>query len=215
MPPLTPGEVGAIAESPIAALILAAGASTRMGTPKQLLQFRGQTFIRRTVQTAAAAGLGPIVVVVGAHADRVTEEIRHLNVKVLHNQEWEKGMGSSIRCGMQVIPSETSAVVILLCDQPLLTDQHLRSLVQNYRSNGAPIVASEYNGTVGVPALFSRSCFNRLARIPNNKGGKSLIEELGTTVRCVPFPEGALDVDKPSDYDALPRVSTLGLAIGQ
>src|SRR5512137_2027685 len=147
-----------------AAVILAAGPSRRMGSPKQLLEVDGRSLLRGAALTALSSSCRPVIVVLGAHADRVGRELLGLDVTVVRNEDWEDGLGSSVRCGIEAVRREpgVGSVVLMLCDQPLVTPALIEQLVAAHRQGGATIVACEYAGTVGVPALFDRSVFDEL-----------------------------------------------------
>ncbi|MEW6492994.1 MAG: nucleotidyltransferase family protein [Cyanobacteriota bacterium] len=192
--------------SPIGLMILAAGASTRMGTPKQLLTYRGCSFVRHIIEVAIASDFQPIVVVLGANVERIKPEISQFPVQILENQQWEEGMSSSIRVGLEALLAmnqNLEAVAIALCDQPFISSQTFNQLVETYYITSKPIIASEYAGTLGVPALFSHTLFSELMTLKSTEGAKKLIKKHSHEVFSVPFPEGAIDIDTPSDYEKL------------
>ncbi len=192
--------------SKIGMMILAAGASTRMGKPKQLLLHRGQTLLRSAVETAVASVCRPTVVVIGAHAELVKKELEHLPILVVENREWEKGMSSSIRIGLDALVhtgAELDGVVIVLCDQPFVTADVLDGLIRAHRKTGQMIVASAYSEARGVPALFARELFGEIGALEGNEGARQVIANHPDDVATVYFPEGAVDVDTPGDYEAL------------
>jgi molybdenum cofactor cytidylyltransferase len=181
----------------IGALILAAGAATRMGRLKQLLPYRGKTFLHHTIAQAAEAGLSPVVVVVGAEADVVAEAIRSERVDIVRNDAWQTGMGSSIAAGMRHLEGmDVEAVAILLADQPLITAEHLSAMAALTRLSN--IVAAEYGGTLGVPAFFQREMFPALGLLPPEAGARQLLRS-SQDVCAYPLPEAAVDVDRPED----------------
>jgi molybdenum cofactor cytidylyltransferase len=193
-------------KSTIAIIILAAGASTRMGTPKQLLLYQGCSFVQYITEIAIASVCQPVVVVLGAYAERIRPQINELPVTIVENLDWAVGMGSSIKTGMQLLNSLTqkfSAVVIVLCDQPFLSPQILNQLVDAYHATQKPIIACEYAGTLGVPALFSQNFFSELANLPGNSGAKKVIQNNLNQVFSIPFNLGNIDIDTPSDYEQL------------
>lgn len=192
--------------SPIGLMILAAGASTRMGTPKQLLAYRGCTLIRHMAEVAIASVCQPIAIVLGANAERIKPEISQLPIQIVENQQWEEGMSVSIRVGLEAllaVNQNLEAVAIALCDQPFVSSQTLNQLVEAYHLTGKPIIASEYSGTLGVPALFSRILFSELMTLKSTEGAKKLMNKHIHEVFSVPFPEGAIDIDTPNDYEQL------------
>lgn len=190
----------------IGALILAAGGSTRFGAPKQFLEVEGETLIRRAANTAFVAGCRHVVVVAGEHAHRIRGELRGVRANVIHNAEWSRGLGTSIRRGVThliTVGGEVSGIVILACDQPFVS----RQILQQLAAETQPIAASGYAGTLGIPALFRKRYFAALASLPDESGAKSLIEANRSDVAVVPFPEGAIDIDTPADYAAISRQS--------
>ena len=192
--------------STVGLIILAAGASTRMGTPKQLLAYRGCSFIRHMVEVAIASVCQPIAVVLGANAERIKPEISQLPVQIVENQQWAEGMSSSIRVGLEAllgVNQNLDAVAIALCDQPFVSSQTINQLIEAYHLTGKPIIASEYAGTLGVPVLFSHTLFSELIALKSNEGAKQIIKKHIHEVFSVPFPDGAIDIDTPNDYEKL------------
>ncbi len=192
--------------SRIGLIILAAGASTRMGNPKQLLLYQGCSFIRHITEVAIASVCQPIIVVLGANAERVKPEVSQLPVQIVENQQWQEGMSSSIRAGLEALLAvnpDLDAVAIALCDQPFVSSQTFNQLVETYYITSKPIIASEYAGTLGVPALFSHTLFSELMTLKSTEGAKKLIKKHSHEVFSVPFPKGAIDIDTPSDYEKL------------
>jgi molybdenum cofactor cytidylyltransferase len=190
--------------SSVGLIILAAGASTRMGTPKQLLLYQGRSFVRHIAEVAIASVCQPIAVVLGANAKRIKPEITHLPVHVVENQQWAEGMSSSLRVGLKALLTVTQnleAVAIALCDQPFVSSPMLDQIVEAYHFTGQAIIASEYAGTLGVPALFSHTLFSELLALKNTEGAKQIIRKHIQEVFSVPFPEGAIDIDTPKDYE--------------
>ena len=186
----------------VALLLLAAGASTRMGRPKQLLPYHGRTLLRHAAETAVATGCAPIVLVTGALHDALVDEIDDLPIQTVHNPEWQSGMASSIRTGLMAVAG-ASAVLIMLTDQPLVTPELLMQLLARQQQTQAPIVAATYGDTVGVPAVFDQTMIPRLLQLQGQQGANRLISRLGDAVGRVPFPAGLLDVDTPEEYAAL------------
>jgi molybdenum cofactor cytidylyltransferase len=199
----------------IALILLAAGGSTRMGQPKQLLQYKGQSLLRRATEQAVSAGCDPIVVVLGAEADRMKAELTDLPVKTIENPNWPRGMGTSIRAGLAVIlPSPSTrgegkgegsppAVIITLCDQHLIDAAALRKLIDAYQSTARPLIAAQYAGTLGVPALFSPKFLPALAALPDGSGAKQLLQAHAADVLPIPLEVAATDIDTPGDYQQL------------
>lgn len=185
-------------------VLLAAGQSRRMGSPKQLLDVGGAPMLRRAVQSALLSCCRPVVVVCGAAAQAVGESVADLPVELVHNPDWEQGIGTSIRAGIEAVSGHAvGATVLTLADQPLLTAGVFDRLVQLWRSGLLPMVASEYDGTLGVPALFDRSLFADLLALPDGEGCKSLLlERSSLVVRCA-CPQAGIDIDTPDEYARL------------
>jgi molybdenum cofactor cytidylyltransferase len=188
----------------IGMLILAAGASTRLGKPKQLLQYQGQSFLRHIADVAIASPCQPILVVLGAQAKQLRSEVNDLPVMLVENQDWATGISSSIRVGLEALQTQCQsldAALITLCDQPLISVQLIQQLVEQYKLTNQRIIASEYAGIVGVPALFSRALFPDLMRLQGDVGAKRLIYQLINEVVPIAFPDGAIDIDTAQDYE--------------
>jgi molybdenum cofactor cytidylyltransferase len=190
----------------IGAVILAAGESSRLGQPKQLLQFRGQTLVRRIVEATSEAGCSLIVVVVGSDKDKVVRELKQTDAVIVENVNWNSGMGTSIRVGVQqvidIAPS-AEAILLLVCDQPLINSHTIEQLIALGATTKKAIVASSYAGTLGVPALFDRSCAKELLRLADDSGAKPIIFSNPDRVAEFPFPEGKIDIDMAADYEKL------------
>ena len=190
----------------IAIIILAAGASVRMGTPKQLLSYQGRSLLGHITQEAIASVCEPVVVVLGAYAQQIRPELNQLPVQVVENLRWNQGMSASIKSGIQKLNTATNnieAVVLALCDQPFVSAQIINQLVEAYYNTGKPIIASEYSGTLGVPALFSHRFFFELTDLKETEGAKQVIKKYSHEVYCIDFPEGAIDIDTPNEYEKL------------
>ena len=184
----------------IALVLLAAGGSTRMGTPKQLLPYQGRPLIRHAAETALASGCDPVVVVLGSHVEEIRTALDGLEVVVVENTEWEKGMGTSIRAGIsgaEILGCE--GAILGLADQPLVSAEILKRLVEEHEETGRPIIASEYAGTVGVPAFFTSEFFPKLKALLPSEGCKGLIlAHLDQSIR-IGCPEAETDIDTSGD----------------
>jgi molybdenum cofactor cytidylyltransferase len=190
----------------VGVVVMAAGASSRMGSPKQTLQFEGNSLLRRATQAALGAGCGPVVVVTGANAELSRRELVGLDVREVVNPRWETGMASSIRAGLQTLweaDSALGAAVFMLCDQPHVTAEVISALVAWYRTTGSPVVASSYSGSFGVPALFGAALFTELEQLEGGAGAKQVVKKHAAQAHFVPFPAGAVDVDTPQDFSRL------------
>jgi molybdenum cofactor cytidylyltransferase len=188
----------------IGAVILAAGGSSRLGQPKQLLIFRGETLVRHAVRAATEAYCAPVVVVVGDSGDAIRHELRETVAIIVENPEWQRGLGTSIRRGLEYLTESTpgaDAVMLLACDQPLVEASTLAALIAEQDRSRKSIAASTYANTLGVPALFDRSCFEALIALPDDSGAKSLIAERPDDIASVAFEDGAIDIDTPADWE--------------
>ena len=192
-------------EVPIPVVILAAGASRRLGTAKQLVRFRGQSLLSHAIATASAADCGPVLVVLGAGADVLRDEVTGAGARVVDHPDWTTGLGSSVRAAIAAVEAEfprAGAVLCTLCDQPLMTAELLAAIVRAYR-DGSDLVATAYDRAIGVPALFGRRFFGELGELAGDSGARSLLARHAPEVCAIPFPGGALDVDTPADLARL------------
>lgn len=184
-------------------LLLAAGSSSRLGQSKQLLPVDSEPLLVRAVRTALASGANKTVVVLGAHAPAHHTVITHYPVEVTVNDDWQKGMGHSLKKGLLHLITtapETQAVLVMVCDQPMLEASHLQRLILELGRSGRSIVASYYNGSPGVPAIFTYHHFEELLNLDDQHGAKKVILRHQPTIGVIDFPGGAVDLDTPEDY---------------
>jgi len=190
----------------IGAVILAAGGSSRFGQPKQLLPFRGKTLIRTIIDAACEAGCSPVVVVIGSNGETIHPEVAHANVLEVRNTNWQRGIGSSIRSGVQALTDhapDVQAILLLVCDQPAVSAPFIERLIATREATKKDIVASSYAGTAGVPAVFNRSLLKELLAIGDESGAKSIILKNPERVGQFAFPEGAIDIDTWEDWEGV------------
>jgi molybdenum cofactor cytidylyltransferase len=192
-------------------ILLAAGESSRLGQPKQLLPFQGRSLILRAATTALASMCRPVVVVLGANSDRIRSELNHLPVTLVHNPNWQLGLGSSIKAGLEAMSkigasnaTKTDGVLLMVSDQPFITSDFLNKLVQSFSIHGG-IVASSYTHTLGVPAIFGKEFHQELLSLSPAQGAKCLIEKNAQRVHTVNCPEAGIDIDTSEDYERLLR----------
>jgi molybdenum cofactor cytidylyltransferase len=193
-------------KSSVAIIILAAGASTRMGRPKQLLEYNGRSLIQHAIEVATASVCHPIIVVLGAYAERIKPEIAKLSVEIVENSLWHQGMSTSIRSGIETLIknySQAEAAILMLCDQPFVSASLIERLLDLYRTTSAPIVISEYDLILGVPALFKRTLFPQLTALNGDTGARTIIQKHLQKVARVSFDRGIIDIDTPQDYAQL------------
>lgn len=187
----------------VAAIVLAAGGSSRMGQPKQLLPIGGQPMVRRVTEAICETGLVQAVVVVGAHAAAVTAALAGLPVDIVANEDWAGGMSTSVRAGLGALGPEIQAVLIALADQPALTPDLLRTLVARHQASRALISAPFYQGQHGNPVLFDRQLFPELLAVEGDRGGRALFARYQGQIECVEVDDPAViqDVDTLEDYE--------------
>lgn len=187
-------------------ILLSAGESSRMGKPKLLLEFQGESLLRRAALAALESKAGAVAVVLGANAEILRNELRGLDLETACNKEWKKGMGGSIKAGLEKlfeVNSQLKAVVITLGDQPFAQARVIDQLIEKYLETKALIVASRYAETMGVPALFDRKLFAELMDLSGKSGAQNLIERFRAQTVSIDFPAGAFDIDTPEDYEGL------------
>lgn len=194
----------------VAGVVLAAGGSTRFGQPKQLLEWKGQSFVSAVARTALEAGLSPVIVVTGANGEEVASTVSDLNVITVRNDEWKSGQASSIRAGIRAsstAPSlkaeEAGGAIFLLADQPQVTTSILRALVEKHAESLAPIVAPLVMDQRANPVLFDRVAFGDLLKLEGDVGGRAVFHK--HRVEYLPWHDARLllDVDTPEMYRRL------------
>lgn len=183
-------------------LILAAGASTRLGQPKQLVTLGGRPALHRVIASAAELNR-PITVVVGARAPELSRLLAQSPVSVVVNRHWEEGLASSLRAGIAALPPGCEAVLVLLGDQVAVTGDDLKKLVAAWRGEPSLLAAAAYDGHAGVPAIFPHICFGELNELRGDRGARTVLERNSYRVVRVPMPNAALDLDTPEDLTAL------------
>lgn len=194
------------AKQTIGIIVLAAGASTRLGSPKQLLVYRDKTLLRHTVEEAIHAGVAATVVVLGADAPQLSKEINDLAAIIVQNEAWATGMSSSIRKGLKALTDQHThleGAVIMMCDQPFVTAGLLKELISTYKQTGKPIVISHYGEAMGPPAFFHHSFFKQLIELQGDEGAKKIVQQHRHKLSFVNFPQGKIDIDSKADYEKL------------
>jgi molybdenum cofactor cytidylyltransferase len=188
-----------------AIVLLAAGNSSRMGTPKQALDIGGHTLLNHAVSCALASQIPNVIVVFGAHLTETQHLIQDLRVIPVVNPNWQLGMGSSLKLGINKaieINSMLEGAMIMVCDQPKVTVTHINEMGRIHIIKRPLAVASEYNGTIGVPVLFDRSVFSSLLKIDNQSGAKEVLQKLKSEIITLPLAGGEIDLDTPEDYQS-------------
>lgn len=188
---------------PIAGIILAAGKSSRFGKPKQLLDWKGEPFVRVVARTALRAGLSPVIVVTGAHHQQIEEELKDLDVLIVRNEEWKTGQGSSIKAGVSSVSTECGGAIFLLADQPHMGASIIHALTEKHAEGLHPIVAPMVLDRRANPVLFDRAAFSDLMQIEGDTGGRAIFHK--HRVEYLPWHDDGLllDVDTPEQYERL------------
>lgn len=188
-----------------AIVILAAGSSSRLGSPKQNLLYKGQTLLQRAIAHADIVST-KVVVVLGANADVIEPTIAEVAALILHNPDWAEGMASSIRLAVNHLTEnlpETTAAIFMVCDQPFADATLLQDLIDIKARSEKRIVASAYKNTVGVPVLFNVAYFPQLLLLQGHDGAKVILKQHADDIEAVEFPLGVVDVDTVEDYEGL------------
>ncbi len=189
-------------------MLLAAGSSTRLGKPKQLLAYNGKSLLRHSIEVAAGAGIQALITVLGGNADLLIPEIDSNNTLVVINKNWKDGMATSISTGLSALLEKYPVMensIFMTCDQPFVNASLLNDLIITHQQTGKPIVASSYDGILGVPVLFNKTFFAKLLQLQGDTGAKKIIQQHITEVATVEFPKGKIDIDTMEDYENLLR----------
>lgn len=191
----------------VAALILAAGESRRLGQPKQLLTYHSETLLVRAIRLAYEAGASPVLAVLGAYFEVICASIQLDPAILVHNDRWQEGIASSIHEGLRALDAcapQAPGVLLMSCDQPRLAANYLRALIDAFTAQTSPaIAASSYAGVYGVPAIFPRDTFTELGALRGDKGARSIIERKPCPVIAIEFAGGEVDIDSPEDLALL------------
>lgn len=185
------------------AIILAAGASLRFGSPKQLANWREHNLLQHSINILKSIFDKNIIVVLGANHKLIQSSLNENDITVILNKDWQTGMSSSIQMGIKTLPANADAAMILLCDQPLLKESSLKSLVNLWQQHKSFIVASAYKNIIGVPAIFPASFFLQLESLTGDNGAKQLLSSYKEQVLTVSIPEAAMDIDTQDDFNQL------------
>jgi len=192
----------------IAIILLAAGESSRLGTPKQLLMYKGKNLMQHTIDMTETLGMDTVIVL-GAFSDQILYYVDTYGAKVVQNMDWHEGLASSVRCGLEhvlMMNTDTEAVILVLCDQPLLTVDILHQVIDTYHVSSLPIVHCNYGEASGPPTLFHKSLFPYLMELKGHEGAKKVVNTFPEKVALVDFPDGKWDIDTPADYQHLLQI---------
>lgn len=184
-------------------LVLAAGASTRLGQPKQLVQIGGRPALHIVLSNAVALAGHAVTVVVGANANQLSYLLSHTPASSVVNRQWGEGLASSLKCGLAAVPPSADAVMIVLGDQVAVTSDDLRRLLAAWKDQPSIIAAASYQQTMGVPAIFPRAFFSELLQLRGDQGARSVLMRNPDRVVRVPMANAAFDLDTPEDLAAL------------
>ena len=184
-------------------VVLAAGASRRFGSPKQLARIDGTPLLQGSVARAVAVAGHAVTVILGANAAALSGLLRGSPATVLINRQWEEGLASSLRVAVNSLPSGCDGVLVALADQVAVTREDLQRLIGTWRRQPSAIVAAAYGGVVGVPAIFPRWSFTHLADLRGDEGARLVLRQLANRVTRVTLPNAAIDIDTPEDLAAL------------
>jgi molybdenum cofactor cytidylyltransferase len=186
----------------VAGILLAAGAGTRMGRNKMLLAIEGETLLRRAARGALSAGLDPVIVVLGHEADRAAAELAGLGCRTRVNAGYEKGVNTSLSAGVEAIPPEAEAAVVLLADMPFVGPDLIRAVLARYRETGAPVVTARYGEVTAPPTLYHRAVFPELVGGEGEGRGREVVRRHRAEIVCVDRSPGELaDVDFAEDWE--------------
>ncbi len=190
----------------IAILILAAGASTRMGSVKQLLPWNNSTLLENAISMAVKTTARDVITVLGANASVIQEKIKIKGSILLKNQDWHKGIGSSIACGIRVLNGREESyqgILIMLADQPMLGTEYLNKMIDTFLNQKNQVVATNYKGRAGVPAIFGASYFKELTKLTTDFGAKNMLDRDQHLITILDPDGKTADIDTPEDYKNL------------
>ena len=184
-------------------IVLAAGSSSRLGQPKQLVRIGGRPALHRVIASATGLAGHSVSVVIGSNAGELSRLLGHSPASVIVNRHWEEGMASSLRCGLNALPAACDAALILLGDQVAVTADDLKRLAAAWNGQDGSIAAATYDQHIGVPAIFPRTFFSELAELRGDQGARRIIERNSYRLIRVPMPNASVDLDTPEDLAAL------------
>lgn len=191
----------------IGAVILAAGMSKRMGQPKLLMKVNGKTLVHYPIMLATFHHLQPIVVIAGKYIEEMKKSLKVTQtVDFVFNHDYESGMASSLKLGIQTVEAKVDAVIVFLADQPFIPNEVVQSLMEQYmlhKEEGVKIVRPSYDGVLGHPILFDRSLFNEFKHINGDQGGRNIIQNYRQSMKIVSFHNRnwGMDIDTREEYE--------------
>ena len=187
-------------------IILAAGNSSRLGEPKQLLQFKGKSLIRHIAEAAVEVVGGNTIVVTGSNSERIEAELKGLPCETAFNSAWQEGMSASIKTGIHALRLHNPQIkgsILAVSDQPFVSAETFNALILHFEATAKGIVASQSSDSPGTPAFFAASYFPALLQLTGAEGAKKLFKRYSEDVSMYPFPQGSIDIDTQQDYNRL------------
>jgi molybdenum cofactor cytidylyltransferase len=194
----------------VGVVVLAAGSSSRLGQPKQLIKYKGKPLLQNILDHSQVLSFKSKVLILGAYAEEINENIDTGEFKVIINEQWEEGIASSIREGVRSsweINPNLENILFLLSDQPFVTSALIKELLDTHKKEGKTITGCRYDKTVGVPVIFNKNMFQELCHLNGDRGAKVLIRKYPDKVAAVSFDLGSVDVDEPDDYTKLLKLN--------
>jgi molybdenum cofactor cytidylyltransferase len=188
-----------------AIVILAAGSSSRMGNPKQLLLYKGKSLIQHSIYEAMQT-MHPVIVVVGANRDLIKNELKELDITIAENERWAEGISTSLHCGLTAakkLTNDVDGIIFMVSDQPFISRLLLDQLLKAQHETGLPIIGGYYKDTFATPVLFHKIFFDELMNLKGDTGAKKLTGKYKHLATFVSFPDGDIDIDTMEDYKAL------------
>lgn len=185
---------------------MAAGTSSRLGRPKQLVKFQNKFLLQHIIDIVAILDFESTVVVLGAHADKIVESIIPKNCNVLNNKNWSEGIASSIRLGVsesKKLNESLKGILFLLSDQPFVTKQLIEELIQKHANGNQQITACSYKDNIGVPAIFGKEFFPDLLKLTGDVGARKIMMQNKEHVEHIVFKDGSFDIDTEEDVQEL------------
>ena len=185
-------------------IILAAGSSSRMGEPKQLMMYKNKTFLQHIIAEAKNVNLEPVICVTGYQSDLIKKSLMGMDVSIVYNPQWPEGMGSGISAGIkQLLVSDVDSVILAVGDQPYVSSDLFKTMQKLKDQSGKGIVACSYAGTLGTPVLFGKDYFSQLKSLSGNQGAKNIVKLNMSDVCPIEFEKGSIDIDTKEDYENL------------
>lgn len=183
-------------------LILAAGSSSRMNGIKQLLKFRNKSLLQNATDQARSSDAEKVFCVLGANHERIIKQINTESIIVLHNENWQEGLGSSLAFGIDQISKreESDGILVMLADQPLIDSAYLNSMIQAFSNHTEKIIASNYGKKNGVPALFPKFLYPKLIDLKGDSGAREIIQEIEDLIVSLSAGKSLMDIDTKEDY---------------